>query len=82
MTEVEAERAHLKSGDTLWANTVIQCAGIAPNPLIASRPLPTDERGYILTERDLRACTTGWTSKPGTPTPNRSRLRCGPADHA
>ena len=51
MTEVEAERAHLKSGDTLRANTVIQCAGIAPNPLIASRSLPTDERGYILTER-------------------------------
>ena len=31
-----------------------RCAGIGPSPLIGGLDLPTDERGYLLCERDLR----------------------------
>jgi NADH dehydrogenase len=34
--------------------TVIWCAGIAPNPLLASADLPADPQGYVLCDRDLR----------------------------
>jgi len=44
----------LSTGERLDANCVIWCAGIEPNPLIASIDVPVDERGYILCERDLR----------------------------
>jgi NADH:ubiquinone reductase (H+-translocating) len=46
--------ARLSDGETIAARTVIWCAGIAPNPLIARLGLPTDARGYILCDRDLR----------------------------
>ncbi len=44
----------LDDGRRLCTHTVIWCAGIAPNPLIADLPLPVDERGYILCDPDLR----------------------------
>lgn len=52
--EVEADRARLSDGHSLAARTVIWCAGLEPNPLIGELQVPRDERGYILTERDLR----------------------------
>jgi NADH dehydrogenase len=52
----------LKSGKSIPTRTIVWCAGIAPNPLIRELPFPTDERGYILTERDLRVkeCENVW----------------------
>jgi NADH dehydrogenase len=54
VARVEPNRAHLSDGRTLPTRTVIWCAGIAPPPLVARLPVPTDERGYIVCERDLR----------------------------
>ncbi|MFM9995387.1 MAG: NAD(P)/FAD-dependent oxidoreductase [Phycisphaerales bacterium] len=53
-TRIDATRVVLESGRVLDTRTVIWCAGIAPPPAIAAMPLPLDERGYILCERDLR----------------------------
>ncbi len=52
--EVHADHVVLDSGHRLDTRTVIWCAGIEPNPLIAGLGLPCDEHGYILCERDLR----------------------------
>lgn len=54
VTEVTANSVRLKSGEMLPTRTVIWCAGIAPTPLLSRLPFPTDERGYLLTGRDLR----------------------------
>lgn len=52
--EVEADRVVLDDGAVLDAETLIWCAGIAPNPVVADLDLPTDERGWILCDPDLR----------------------------
>jgi NADH:ubiquinone reductase (H+-translocating) len=44
----------LSTGERLATNTVIWCAGVAPNPLIAKLPLPVDTKGYIRCDRDMR----------------------------
>jgi NADH dehydrogenase len=44
----------LTNGETLDSETVIWCAGIAPSPLLHRLPLPKDDRGYLVCERDLR----------------------------
>jgi NADH dehydrogenase len=54
ISRVEAGHAHLKDGRELATETVIWCAGIAPSPLIGRLDLPTDSRGYLLCETDLR----------------------------
>jgi NADH dehydrogenase len=54
VTRVEARRARLSDGRDLATETVIWCAGIAPPPLVEQLSLPTDARGYILCDRDLR----------------------------
>ncbi|MBI1369545.1 MAG: NAD(P)/FAD-dependent oxidoreductase [Planctomycetes bacterium] len=54
VTAIGPESATIDNGDTLAAHTVVWTAGIAPNPLIARTGLPTDPRGYIRCERDLR----------------------------
>lgn len=41
-------------GERSPARTVIWCAGIAPTPTSLRLPVPRDERGYILCQRDLR----------------------------
>jgi len=51
---IAADGVVLRSGDRLEARTVVWCAGIAPSPVVSSLGFPTDERGYILTGRDLR----------------------------
>jgi NADH dehydrogenase len=48
------ERVTLSDGEQLAAETVIWCAGIAPNPLLARLDLPRDEHGYLECEADLR----------------------------
>jgi len=51
---VHADHAELDDGTELATRTVIWCAGIAQNPLVATLGLPTDERGWIRCEPDLR----------------------------
>jgi len=54
VSSVHADHALCESGERLDAHTLIWAAGIAPPPLVTDLDLPTDERGYILCERDLR----------------------------
>jgi len=54
VAEIREDEVVLSGGERLAAHTVIWCAGIAPSPLNAKLGLPTDERGYILCERDFR----------------------------
>jgi NADH dehydrogenase len=49
-----ADHALLADGSRLDARTVIFCAGIAPNPVVATLGLPCDPHGWILCEPDLR----------------------------
>ncbi|MBE0564331.1 MAG: NAD(P)/FAD-dependent oxidoreductase [Krumholzibacteria bacterium] len=51
---VGPDHAELSDGTWLAAETVIWCAGIAPNPVLAGLDLPSDARGWILCEPDLR----------------------------
>lgn len=51
---ITEDTVELRSGRGLEARTVIWCAGIAPSPHLQNVPFPKDERGYLLTERDLR----------------------------
>jgi NADH dehydrogenase len=41
-------------GDRIPTQTVVWAAGIAPNPVVKAFGFPTNERGYIECERDLR----------------------------
>lgn len=54
VSAIEPRRVTLSTGDPLEAGTVIWCAGIEPNPAVKGWGLPTDQRGYILCEPDLR----------------------------
>ncbi len=54
VSSVGADHAVLDDGRVLAADTVFWCAGIAPSPLVSTGSVPTDERGYIRCERDLR----------------------------
>ncbi|MFN0152554.1 MAG: NAD(P)/FAD-dependent oxidoreductase [bacterium] len=54
VARIEADRVLLDDGESLAAHTVIWCAGIAPNPLLARLGLPCDRLGYVLCDRELR----------------------------
>ncbi len=54
VARIEIDRVLLDDGESLAAHTVIWCAGIAPNPLLARLGLPCDRLGYILCDRELR----------------------------
>ena len=54
VARIERDRVLLASGETLRTHTTIWCAGIAPNPLLETLPLPKDKRGYVITNNDLR----------------------------
>lgn len=54
VSRIEEQTAVLSDGRELATETVIWCAGIAPSPLVERVDLPTDDRGYILCDRDLR----------------------------
>jgi NADH dehydrogenase len=54
VSRIEENQVTLSTGEVLAASTVVWCAGIAPNPLIARMELPVDKRGYILCQPDLR----------------------------
>lgn len=53
-TRIEHDGVMLDSGERLAAQTVVWCAGIAPNPLLDSMNLPRDERGFVYCEPDMR----------------------------
>lgn len=52
--EIGPHHVTLDDGSRLPTRTVIWCAGIAPNPVLEDLGLPTDERGWILCDHDLR----------------------------
>jgi NADH dehydrogenase len=54
VVSVEAQQVVLSDGTRLATETVIWCAGIAPSPLVERLPVPVDDRGYILCDRELR----------------------------
>lgn len=54
VSRVGEKMAVLSDGRELATETVIWCAGIAPSPLVERADVPTDSRGYILCDRDLR----------------------------
>lgn len=54
VTEIGERHAVLRSGEVVATETVIWTAGIAPPPIVSRLKVPVDERGYILTESDLR----------------------------
>ncbi len=54
VASIESDHVVLAGGETLRARTVIWCAGIQQTPLVATFGLPSDERGYLRCERDLR----------------------------
>ena len=51
---IHEESVELKDGTILPARTVVWAAGIAPNPSVKFFDVPTDKRGYILCDRELR----------------------------
>jgi NADH dehydrogenase len=62
VAEVARDGVTLSDGRRLASETVIWCAGIAPSPLVRNLPVPTDDRGYIVCDRDLRVhgCDALW----------------------
>jgi NADH dehydrogenase len=54
VSRIDEHSVVLSDGREVGTDTVIWCAGIAPNPLIAKAGLPADDQGYVLCERDLR----------------------------
>jgi NADH dehydrogenase len=52
--QVTPDFVRLSTGEQLATNTVIWCAGVAPNPLVSKLSVPVDLKGYILCDRDLR----------------------------
>jgi NADH dehydrogenase len=54
VARIDPDRVRLASGETLPAHTTIWCAGIAPSPLLEHLPFPKDQRGYLITNDDLR----------------------------
>ncbi|MGE5236757.1 MAG: FAD-dependent oxidoreductase, partial [Acidobacteriota bacterium] len=54
VTELTPDHVVLRHGGVLRTMTVIWCAGIAPSPLVARLGVPTDERGWLVCERDMK----------------------------
>lgn len=54
ISEVGADFAQATDGERIPTRTVVWAAGIAPNPMVKQIGFPTNERGYIECERDLR----------------------------
>jgi NADH dehydrogenase len=54
IAEIGHDYAVLTTGERLATHSVIWCAGIAPHPFITAMSLPKDEKGYLLTQNDLR----------------------------
>lgn len=54
LSEVGHDFAVLTTGEKIRTHTVIWCAGISPHPLVEQLGLPTNEKGYITCETDLR----------------------------
>ena len=55
ITEVGEDFAQTKGGERIATHTVVWAAGIAPNPTIEEwEVFPTNDKGYIECERDLR----------------------------
>ena len=53
-TEIGEDYAQTKGGERIPTHTVVWAAGIAPSPMVKAVGLPTNDKGYIECERDLR----------------------------
>jgi len=53
-SEIAPNHVNLKSHGRIDTQNVIWTAGIAPSPLLEKLDLPTDQRGYVLCDADLR----------------------------
>jgi NADH dehydrogenase len=53
VTAAAEDGARLSDGTHLAARTLVWCAGVAPNPLIAQSGLPVDARGWVPSRPDL-----------------------------
>lgn len=54
VNEVKPDGVILSNDEFVPAHTTIWCAGIAVNPLITRLNLPTDDKGYLTCEPDMR----------------------------
>ena len=54
VSQVGADFVTLSRGERLPCGTLIWCAGIAPAPVLKEIPLPKDQLGYLLCDRNLR----------------------------
>ncbi len=54
ITAMGEDFAQTKGGERIPTHTVVWAAGIGPHPLVKTMGLPTNEKGYIDCERDLR----------------------------
>jgi NADH dehydrogenase len=53
---IEPGKVHLPE-ETIEAGTIILAAGIVPNPIVASLPVPKDKHGHILVDATMRCKT-------------------------
>jgi NADH dehydrogenase len=55
VTDVRPDQVTLTTGEVIPTYTAVWCAGITPNPLIKKTSgLPVDEKGYILSGRNMQ----------------------------
>lgn len=54
VTEMGEDFARTKGGERIPTHTVVWAAGIAPSPMVKVCGLPTNEKGYVPCEADLR----------------------------
>lgn len=54
VTAMTADTVTYATGEVAPARTVVWAAGIQPPHLLSTLPLPKDERGYLICDRDLR----------------------------
>lgn len=54
LTEVQADSVTLDDGSWIPTHTLVWSAGVAPNPVLRTFGLPTDDRGRLLVDGTLR----------------------------
>ena len=54
LSDVRADGVTLDTGEEIEAHTIVWSAGVAPNPVVSTLGLPTDEAGRLEVGQDLR----------------------------
>jgi NADH dehydrogenase len=55
VTRIEPGRVHLPDGSTIEGETILYTAGVSPNPLLATLPLPRDRKGRVMVDSTMRS---------------------------